>query len=391
MKRLFYSICLLIILCPVKLQAQEFLTPAREFGRAEYQDRLYRELLYDDYRQTFGDNGHIFEAFYLALPDMSSRPNPTPPEYAFVVKDSMIVLKRAKSNIGDALFAQNRIQYHYIKGYDAEQQRRMREAAKSLKFYQADVWTMPVRPDFCQCINDLFEVANLTARHLKCTDKSGNQEKSTSQMGIMTLGHPGYRYFGYWDNLSKTGVSENNSRTGRLVLLADSICFAIEHHDTAALNRQYFVCKALAKEFKQDIPVCYFKAWCNKSAGTVQPWQVHLWSHNGDFELNFNVDRLADNTMIEEYRQLYEDSVAVWSRETYIINPLRRPELTVDETDTVECHIFVEPQSRRYREICEVSIPKALLRRDIILSVLELPLGRYRLGAENRWVPLSVH
>ena len=84
MKRLFYSICLLIILCPVKLQAQEFLTPAREFGRAEYQDRLYRELLYDDYRQTFGENGHIFEALYLALPDMSGRPIPTPPEYAFV-------------------------------------------------------------------------------------------------------------------------------------------------------------------------------------------------------------------------------------------------------------------------------------------------------------------
>ena len=92
--------------------------------------------------------------------------------------------------------------------------------------------------------------------------------------------------------------------------------------------------------------------------------------------------------MIEEYRRLYADSVAVWIRETYIINPFRRPEFTVDETDTVECHIFVEPQTRRYREICEVNIPKTLLRRDIILSVLELPLGRYRLDAENNWVPI---
>jgi hypothetical protein len=170
--------------------------------------------------------------------------------------------------------------------------------------------------------------------------------------------------------------------------MADSICFAVEHHDTAVLNRQYLVCKTLAKEFKQDIPVCYFTPWCNKSTRTIQPWQVRLWSHHRDFELNFNVDRLADNAMIEEYRRLYADSVAVWIRETYITNPFRRPEFTVDESDTVECHIFVEPQTRRYREICEVSIPKALLRRDIIMSVLELPLGRYHLDAENRWVPI---
>lgn len=391
MKRFLYGIFLLVILCPVKLQAQKFLTPATDFGSPEYQDRLYRELLYDDHHQPFGERGHIFEAFYLALPDAHGNPNPTPPEYAFVVKDSMIVMKRAKSNINDALFAQNRIKYHYIKGYDAEQQQRMRKAAASLKSYQADVWTMPVSSNFCQCINDLFEVANLTATYLECENKSSIQEKSTVQMEKMTLGHHGYRYFGYWDKLSHLYASENDSRTGRLVLLADSICYAVEHHDTAVINRQHIICKALAKEFKQDIPVCYFTPWCNKSTRTIQPWQVRLWSHHRDFELNFNVDRLADNAMIEEYRRLYADSVAVWIRETYITNPFRRPEFTVDETDTVECHIFVEPQTRRYREICEVSIPKALLRRDIIMSVLELPLGRYRLGAENRWVPLSVH
>ena len=122
MKRFLYGIFLLVILCPVKLQAQKFLTPATDFGSPEYQDRLYRELLYDDHHQPFGERGHIFEAFYLALPDAHGNPNPTPPEYAFVVKDSMIVMKRAKSNINDALFAQNRIKYHYIKGYDAEQQ-----------------------------------------------------------------------------------------------------------------------------------------------------------------------------------------------------------------------------------------------------------------------------
>ena len=390
MKRLIHSIFLLVILCPVKLQAQEFLTPAIDFGSPEYQDQLYRELLYDDYRQTFGKKGHIYEAFYLALPDMFNGSHPTPPEYAFVVKDSMIVLKRAKSNIQYALFAQNRIRYHYIKGYDAEQQQRMRKAAASLKSYQADVWTMPASPDFCQCIKDLFEVASLTATYLKCKDKNSNQEKTTSQMDIMVLGHPGDRYFGFWDMLSHIYASENSSRTGRLSLLADSICYAVEHHDTAVLNRQHTVCKVLAKEFKQDIPVCYFKPWCNKSAGTRKPWQIELSTSQvqGDFWLYFNVDRLADEAMVEEYRQLYADSVAIWTREAYMINPVRHPKITVEENNSAECHIYAEQCNAKYQEICEVRIPKALLRRDIILSVLELPLGKYRLDAENNWVPI---
>ena len=393
MKRFLYGIILLVILCPVKLQAQKFLTPATDFGSPEYQDRLYRELLYDDHHQPFGERGHIFEAFYLALPDAHGNPNPTPPEYAFVVKDSMIVMKRAKSNINDALFAQNRIKYHYIKGYDAEQQQRMRKAAASLKSYQADVWTMSVSPNFCRCINDLFEVANLTAIYLECEDKSSIQEKSTVQMEKMTLGHHGYRYFGYWEKLSHLYASENGSRTGRLVLLADSICYAVEHHDTAVINRQHIICKALAKEFKQDIPVCYFTPWCNKSAGTRKPWQVQLFNSRvqGDFWLYFNVDRIADEAMIEEYRQLYADSVAIWTREAYMINPVRCPKITVEENNSAECYIYAEQYNAKYQEICEVCIPKALLRRDIFLSVLELPLGRYRLGAENRWVPLSVH
>ena len=384
------KISIILLLCSLfapTILAQEFLTPTLFFTeRPDYQEQLYRELLYDNYRQTYKEEGHVFDAFYLVWPYTVTCP--TPPEYAFVVKDSMIVLKRAKSNIWDALFAQNRIRYHYIKGYDAEQQQRMRKEAASLKSYKADVWTMPASPDFCRHLADLFEAANLTATYLECLNETVSTEETIRQPEKDELDTPGDRYFGYWLNISKGYRAGSNTRTGRLVLMADSICFAVEHHDTAVLNRQHLVCKVLAKEFKQDIPVCYFMPWCNKSAGTIQPWQVRLWSHHGSFELNFNVDRLADNAMIEEYRRLYADSVAVWIREMYIINPFRRPEFTVDETDTVECYIFVEPQTRRYREICEVSIPKALLRRDIILSVLELPLGRYRLDAENNWVPI---
>ena len=383
------KISIILLLCSLfapTILAQEFLTPTLFFTEwPNYQERLYRELLYDDYRQTYKEEGHVYDAFYLVWPYTVTCP--TPLEYVFVVKDSMIVLKRAKSNIWDALFAQNRIRYHYIKGYDAEQQQRMRKEAASLKSYKADVWTMPASPDFCRHLADLFEAANLTATYLECLNETASTEKTVSLPEREELDIPGDRYFGYWLNISKGYRAGSNTRTGRLVLMADSICFAVEHHDTAVLNRQHLVCKVLAKEFKQDIPVCYFMPWCNKSAGTIQPWQVRLWSHHGSFELNFNVDRLADNAMIEEYRRLYADSVAVWTRETYIINPFRRPKFTVEEVDTVECHIFVEPQTRRYREICEVSIPKTLLRRDIILSVLELPLGHYRLDAENNWVP----
>lgn len=392
MKRLFYNICMLVILCPVKLQAQEFLTPTLFFTeRPDYQERLYRELLYDDYRQTYKEGGHVFDAFYLVCPYNVTCP--TPPEYAFVVKDSMIVLKRAKANIWDALFAQERIKNHYIKNYNPEQQQRMRKAAKSLKSYKADAWTMPASPDFCRHLADLFEAANLTATYIECLNETASTEKTVSLPEREELDIPGDRYFGYWLNISEGYRAGSNTRTGRLVLMADSICFAVEHHDTAVLNRQYLVCKTLAKEFKQDIPVCYFTPWCIKSAGTRKPWQVQLFNSRvqGDFWLYFNVDRIADEAMIEEYRQLYADSVAIWTREAYMINPVRCPKITVEENNSAECHIYAEQYNAKYQEICEVCIPKALLRRDIIMSVLELPLGRYRLGAENRWVPLYVH
>lgn len=392
MKRLLYSIFLLVIFCSVKLQAQEFLTPTLFFTeRPDYQERLYRELLYDDYRQTYKEGGHVFDAFYLVCPYNVTCP--TPPEYAFVVKDSMIVLKRAKANIWDALFAQERIKNHYIKNYNPEQQQRMRKAAKSLKSYKADAWTMPASPDFCRRLADLFDAANLTATYLECQDETANTEESIRQLEKNELDIPGGRYFGYWLNISEGYRAGSNTRTGRLVLMADSICFAVEHHDTAVLNRQHIICKALAKEFKQDIPVCYFTPWCNKSAGTRKPWQIQLVDSRvqGNFRLYFNVDRLADEAMVEEYRQLYADSVAIWTREAYIINPVRYPEITVEVNNPAECHIYAEQYNAKYQEICEVSIPKALLRRDIILSVLELPLGHYRLDAENRWVPLSVH
>ena len=392
MKRLLHCIFLLVIFCSVKLQAQEFLTPTLFFTeRPDYQERLYRELLYDDYRQTYKEGGHVFDAFYLVCPYNVTCP--TPPEYAFVVKDSMIVLKRAKANIWDALFAQERIKNHYIKNYNPEQQQRMRKSAKSLKSYKADAWTMPASPDFCRRLADLFDAANLTATYLECQDETANTEESIRQLEKNELDIPGGRYFGYWLNISEGYRAGSNTRTGRLVLMADSICFAVEHHDTAVINRQHIICKALAKEFKQDIPVCYFTPWCNKSAGTRKPWQIQLVDSRvqGNFRLYFNVDRLADEAMVEEYRQLYADSVAIWTREAYIINPVRYPEITVEVNNPAECHIYAEQYNAKYQEICEVSIPKALLRRDIFLSVLELPLGRYRQDAENRWVPLSVH
>lgn len=212
-------------------------------------------------------------------------------------------------------------------------------------------------------------------------------------MEEITLGSHGYRYFGCWGKLSHIYATENDSRTGRLVLLADSICYAIEHHDTAVLNRQHVVCKTLSSEFKRNIPDCYFTAGCIKSAGTRKPWQIELFNSQvqGDFWLKFNVDRIADEAMIEEYRQLYADSVVTWTREVYMINPVRYPQITVEENTPAECYIYGEQDNAKYQEICEVNIPKALLRRDIILSVLELPLGRYFLDAENHWVQLSVH
>ena len=358
--------------------AQELLVPSCGVpGRLRYRELLYKTLIYDNPKQPYSGAG-LWEPFYLVTPMYNSFPEL--PEYAFVVKDSTLILKRAPLNLFSASFAEDRIKKHLLKGYDSHQQKVMRKEAAALKSLRADKWEMSITPDFSRRLADLFECVNLTATHFQCPNADAKHDNPN------TFNSPvGTRYFNYQYYLAESGTCSSDTREGQLNQMADSICYAVEHQDIAVLNRQYLLCKALAAEFKSTIPVCYFTPWCNKSPWSRQPYQVQLFSRNGDFELDINLDKPADDATVEKFRLLYADSVAEWTREAYIQHPFRRPQITLEATDSVECHIYIEQDPRVYREICEMRLPAELCRRDIILSTLQLPLGRYRLDSDHRW------
>ncbi|MBQ3740175.1 MAG: hypothetical protein II856_03125 [Bacteroidales bacterium] len=360
-------------------RAQDLLVPSCGVpGELRYKELLYNTLLYDNPKQQYSGAG-LWKPFYLVTPMYNSFPEL--PEYAFVVKDSTLILKRAPVNISSALFAEDRIKKHLIKNYDSHQQKVMRKEAAALKSLRADKWEMPITADFSMRLADLFECVNLTATHFQCSnDTTGHDNSSVYNTPI------GTRYFNHWYYLAESGTCSTETREGQLNQMADSICYAIEYQDIAVLNRQYFVCKTLAAKFKTAIPVCYFTPWCNKSPGLRQPYQVRLSDRGrGNFELDINLDKPADETTVKKYRLLYADSVAEWTREAYIIHPFRKPQITLEETDSIECHIYIEQDSRVYREICEIRLPAELCRRDVILSTLLLPLGHYRLDSNHRW------
>lgn len=379
-----FTILILLLTTVLCGKAQDLLVPCSQlyYGGKTYHELIYKYLIYDNPKQAYAGYIGLWEPYYLVITQYNTYPEL--PEYAFVVKDSSIILKRASVNIYEALFAKDRIKRHLLKDYDSSQQKVMKKEVAALKSLRADKWEMSVSPDFSRRLADLFECVNLTATYIQCPDEGSNHDNSN------IFNTPiGARYFNHINCVAESWPSSIDTREGQLNQMADSICYAVEHHDEAVLNRQYIVCKKLSADFKTEIPVCYFAPWCKESPGLRQPYQVRLSCRGrGNFELNINLEEPADDNTVEKYRLMYADSVAAWTREAYIQHPFRRPQITLEKTDSVICHIYIEPHDRVYREICEIHIPANLCRRDIILSTLTLPFGLYHLDSNHRWMPI---
>jgi hypothetical protein len=379
-----FTILILLLTTVLCGKAQDLLVPCSQlyYGGKTYHELIYKYLIYDNPKQAYAGYIGLWEPYYLVITQYNTHPEP--PEYAFVVKDSSIILKRASVNIYEALFAKDRIKRHLLKDYDSSQQKVMKKKVAALKSLHVDRWEMSVSPDFSQRLADLFECVNLTATYIQCPDEDSNRDNSN----IFNTPQ-GARYFNHQYRVAEGWPSSTDTRKGRLNQMADSICYAVEHHDKVVLDRQYIICEKLAKDFKTEIPVCYFTPWCKKSPGLRQPYQVQLFSRRrADFELDINLNEPADDNTVEKYRLLYADSVATWTREAYIQHPFRKLQITLEDTDSVVCHIYIEPHDRVYREICEIHIPADLCRRDIILSTLTLPFGHYHLDSNHRWMPI---
>ena len=143
------------------------------------------------------------------------------PEKALIIENNQLVLNQSNKSIWNALY-----DYNYFHKPDP------------LKLVSVKTMTLPVSEETCKKLSTLFRCATLTATHLE----------------LKPQGLDGTRYyFNYGRTLASVWVPREG-RTMRLVRMADSLCYAVQHHDTAVLNRQMKVCKALTQEFKKEFP-----------------------------------------------------------------------------------------------------------------------------------------
>ena len=338
-------------------KAQDFLTP-ESFGIYDLYENgdetLFRLLVASE-----GPEGRSatrmakYSTYFLCLPSFS-------PEYALVVGNNQLILNKAKENIWYYLTDLSEIQSPVFQEYDKKQQKQLRSRVESFKSNPIDQYTLTISEEQRNCISSLFEHATLTATHLQS----------------VSLGCDGTTYyFNHSGRLASVWMAQGG-RTAQLVHIAQRLCHAVEHQDTAVLNQQMELCRALAKEFKQEYPNRYFQpSWISRSSGDKGPWRCEL---SGDNCMGLEVlfDTAVSDEALQNVNDLYTDSLAVWSREIFMTcdNPTY-PSVTINNhADTATCLSRQTENGLIWRGIV---IPTTHWCHDIILSAAQLPPGRY--------------
>lgn len=128
----------------------------------------------------------------------------------------------------------------------------------------------------------------------------------------MSLGCDGTTYyFNHSGRLASVWMAQGG-RTAQLVHIAQRLCHAVEHQDTAVLNQQMELCKSLAKEFKQEYPDRYFQpSWKSRSSGDKGPWRCELsGGHCMGLEVLF--DTAVSDEAFQNVNDLYRGGIVTW-------------------------------------------------------------------------------
>ena len=317
-------------------RAQDFLTP-ESYGIYNSYDRgaetLFRLLVTGDDFEGIILRKTQMTTYYLCAPSFS-------PEYALVIEKKQLILNKAQTSIWYALGAH-----------------------KSIKEIPVSTMTMQVSEETCRRLSTLFKYATLTATHLE------NKPH----------GLDGTRYyFNYKRNLASVWVPREG-RTTRLVCMADSLCYAVQHHDTAMVNRQMKVCKALTQEFKKEFPDRYFKAGSWSIQKNNSQW-FNLISCDDCIRLEIPKDNTPDAVIPE----IYSDSLSAWSREIFLMNDSEEYPTVVIDNQRV--NPFCEVKIHNDRIVREIIMSEQYWRREVILQAAQLPPGKYYWVINGQWV-----
>ena len=345
-------------------RTQDFLTP-ESYGIYDYfengNETMYQLLVAGE--KIDGRSATLmarFSTYFLCAPSFS-------PEFALVVGNDQLILKKAKENIWYYLTDLQEIQSPVFQEYDKERQKRLRSRVKSFKSNPIDKYILAISEEQSKCIASLFEHATQTATYLQS----------------LSLGCDGTTYyFNHSGKLASVWLPQGG-RTAQLVHIALKLCYAVEHQDTTVLNQQMAVCRTLTKGFKKGYPDRYFQpSWVSRSSGDKGPWHCEL---SGDhcMELEVLFDTAISDKTAQAVSDLYTDSLSVWSREIFLTSDAPvYPSISINNhADTASCIVKQKESGYVWRGLV---IPATYWRREVILSAAQLPPGRYYY-AEGEW------
>lgn len=337
------KITLILLLLTTVLcgRAQDFLKP-ESYGIYDFykngNETLFRLLVAGEKFEGCATWKAKYTTYYLCAPSFD-------PEYALVIEKNQLILNTARTSIWYAL-----------------------SEHKSIKEIPMNTKTLQVPEEFCEIISKLFHFATMTATNLE------------SEL----LGFDGtYYYFNHRGKLASVWLPEGG-RTARLVVMANQLCYAVEHHDTVVLNSQIEVCKSLTKEFKKDFPDRFFRpSWVSSRTGEEGPWSCELGGDNCMW-LEIMYDTLVGMEACKLMSDLYSDSLAAWSREIFLMNDLEEYPTVVIDNQRV--NPFCEVKTYNDHIVREITMPEQFWRCEVILQAAQLPPGQYYWVINGEWV-----
>ncbi len=323
-------------------RAQDFLTPESYgiYSSIRHGNETLFRLLFQKPKSNNAVWEMEYKTFFLCAPSFSA-------EYALEIGDGELTFTKADQNIYMAL------------------SRHLKERQPDpLKVISVDVKKMSVSEETCERLSTLFKLATETATHIEYTRHGFD---GTSY------------YFNHKRKLASVWVPENG-RTARLVQMADSLCYAVEHKDTTVLNQQMKKCSNLIQEFKEEWPARFFK-----------PIQGVTRHSNGLYcelyctdciRLKVPYGNTSDNDTCAVVAANYSDSLSAWSRELFLMSD--RPKYPTVVLDNSRDTAFCEAEIYNNHIIRTITLSDRFWRRDVILSAAMLPPGRYYFE-EGQW------
>ena len=324
-------------------RAQDFLTPESYgiYSSNKHGDETLFQLMFPEDKSGNVIWNVEYKTFFLCAPSFSA-------EYALEIGNGKLVLTRANQNIYMAL--SRHLQEH---------------KPEPLKVVSVDVKKMSVSEETCERLSTLFKLATETATHFEDT----------------RLGFDGTSYyFNHKRKLASVWQPEGG-RTARLVHMAIRLCDAVKLQDTALLNKQMEVCRALTQEYIRDLPDLYFKPiYGILRYGNTPYWTCQTYCEDC-IELKFPIGTTDEDTCAMIVGN-YADSLSAWSRELFLMSD--RPKYPTVVLDNSRDTAFCEAEIYNNHIIRTITLSDRFWRRDVILSAAMLPPGRYYFE-EGQW------